>query len=116
MENASETDLSSTLSLQTNTQLPTTQDEELIPLSALAPGLPDPARRYYWFSNTVLPHLKLPAGMPVLCPAGRRLPLDADWWCHEGDSEWTKVVRTDANPKPRPKKKKKTKRKPKAVD
>lgn len=81
-----------------------------IPLSAIAPHLPDPQRPFWWFSNTPLPHKKQSAGCPVEEPCGTRLPPEADYWCHEGDTAWVKVDRS-ITPKPEPKRRKKKARK-----
>src|SRR4051794_2800722 len=37
-------------------------DPGSVPLSQLAPHLPDPARPFWWFSSTPLPHRKISAG------------------------------------------------------
>jgi len=72
----------------------------------LANHLPDPTRPFWWFSTTPLPDRRISAGCAVLATAGNRLPLEADFWCHEGDSQWTKVDRTI---RPKPEMKKRTK-------
>lgn len=72
---------------------------DVILLADLAPGFPDPTLPYWWFSTTPLPDRRIPAGMPVRSNPGSRLPVEADYWCHEGDPEWTRVDRTD-RPKP----------------
>lgn len=72
---------------------------EVVPVAALAADLPDPGRVFWWFSTTPLPDQRISAGQPVPAPVGSRLPPEADYWCHEGDAEWTQVDRT-ARPKP----------------
>jgi hypothetical protein len=74
-------------------------------------GFPNPTRPFWWFSTTPLPDRRISAGQPVQAPPGSRLPLEADYWCHEGDAEWTKVDRS-VRPKPEPKKAKRKKWKP----
>jgi len=74
-----------------------------IPLDSLAHDLPDPTRPFWWFSTTPLPNRRISAGCPEHETAGSRLPLEADYWCHEGDEQWTKVDRA-ARPKPEMKK------------
>ncbi len=74
-------------------------------------AVPDPSRPFWWFSSDAIPSKRLPAGMPVECPAGFRLPPEADYWCHEGDEKWARVDR-DLVPKPPPEKRKAAPRKP----
>lgn len=82
-----------------------TPDPEPTPvqIETLAPFFPSPDRPFWWFSSTAITSPRIPAGMPVRADPGARLPLEADWWCHEGDSEWVRVDHTD-RPKPAPKK------------
>lgn len=87
--------------------VPEAAEREIILLSALASDLPDPARSFWWFSSTPLPDRRVPAGMPLPCAAGSRLPMEADYWAHEGDAEWTKI---DRNVRPKPEAKKRVKR------
>jgi hypothetical protein len=79
-----------------------------IPLSQLSPDTPDPGRPFWWFSNTPLSNKKISAGCAIEEPCGTRLPLEADYWCHEGDAEWVKV---DRAVRPKPPIKKRTARK-----
>ena len=84
------------------------------PISGVGRAFPDPKRPFWWFSSTSLPQKRIPAGLPVECEAGYRLPAEADYWCHEGDREWTPTNR-ELLPKPEPVKKKKT-AKPREVE
>jgi len=80
-----------------------------VPLDSLAQDLPDPTRPFWWFSSTPLPDRRISAGCSVLATMGSRLPLEADYWCHEGDDQWTKVDRA-VRPKPEMKKRPKARR------
>ncbi|MFO0804409.1 MAG: hypothetical protein U0791_14960 [Gemmataceae bacterium] len=78
-------------------------------LSDLAPALPDPARDFWWFSTTPLPDRRIAAGQAVMETRGSRLPMEADYWCHDGDGSageaWRKVDRS-VRPKPAMKRRK----------
>lgn len=54
--------------------------------------LPDPSRPFWWFSSSPL--------RTGECPAGYRIPPEADYWCHEGDKAWTLVDRSLVPPPP----------------
>jgi hypothetical protein len=94
------------------TPLPPTPEPaptEAIAVDEIAAFFPSPDRPFWWFSSTPILSPRIPPGMPVRADPGARLPLEADYWCHEGDSEWAMVDRT-SRPKPEPKKGRKNSR------